>query len=148
MTKSKSAVTAYKNLMNGASFADAGARTQAFWEAQAAAVEHVREYIDQWWDRRQDAASAAAECSAKLAAGAANPAAAAEAWSAWASGALERMSQDAAEQAALAGRLAGDAMSVLSADLKDTSKRPAHHVGHAQGNGGPKSRHSSETDLR
>jgi hypothetical protein len=148
MTKPKSAATPYETLMNGTRLADAGARTEAFWEAQATAVEHVREYLDQWWERRQSAASAAAECCAKLAAGAADPAAGAEAWSAWASGALERLSQDAAGQAALAGRLAGDAMSVLSAEPKGSPKRRAQHAAHAQGNGAAKARHSSEADVR
>ena len=116
MTKPKSSSTPFETLLNGASaLPDVGARTEAFWSAQAEAAEHVRKFVDGWWERRHDAAASAAECCAKLFSNGADPSASADAWSAWARETLERLSEDAKAQTALAGTLAADAVRALGA---------------------------------
>jgi hypothetical protein len=145
MSKKKHASTPFEALTSTAGgLPEAGARTRAFWEAQADAVDHVREFTDSWWERRRSAAHDAADCCAKLAEGGADPAAAAEVWTAWSHNALERLSQDAACQVALAGRLVSDAMRVLSADSNEAMKRDARE----KANGDAQPRQGSQADVR
>jgi hypothetical protein len=116
MTKPRPFAAPFDLLTNSVgALPNAGARAQAFWAAQANALEHVRAFADEWWGRRLEAASSAADCCAKLAANAADPAASAGAWSAWAQGAFERLSGDVKAQTELAATLAADAVKALGA---------------------------------
>jgi hypothetical protein len=116
MTKSKNQADALLDVMkNPFATEDASARAQTFWNAQAAAAEHMQSFIDGWFERRREAAAAAAECCGRMF-NSGDPSATPAALTEWASGAVERLRTDAQEQAALATQLASDMAGALSMD--------------------------------
>lgn len=146
MTKSKSLPGGFPDVMtNPFAMSDAGARVQAFWTAQGAALEHMRSFVDSWYARRRDAAVSAADCCAHLMSDGGDLPAAARAWTEWASGAMERLRDDVQSQTTLATQIASEMTNALSTNgAAKPHRRKAHAEPASEGGGGARVRPSAD----
>lgn len=131
-TKSKSATGPFEGVMNGVRvMPEAGALFESYWRAQAAAAEHVQQYLDEWCERRREAAEEAAECCAHVFGAGTDVAAATQALTDWTAGEVQRLREDASEQMKLASSLAGRAMSTFAenAGAREAQKGGKKHAG-------------------